>query len=202
MKEVKLHSKHRLRGSVAIEAFPVRELEVTVQPVPKSFSFSHISFNGLDHDDYAQAEGVFEVISIENDDGTYALWDFLDGRLIRAGFRTARDAEMWLALNHMGRDPSDTAWSRGLLVQVEGAIDHVLAARLEISTYGDAMIFPNLGVNARSKIVVYQVLKFGALSPAYAFLPRTEHGRRALRCCLSEGTRAEVLRSLTGGTAW
>ena len=199
--KINLHSKYRISGGVAIEAFPVRDLEMTIRPVPQSFSFSHVNFNGMCHDNYAQAEGVYEVINIRNEQGTYELRDFLDGRLIRGGFRNKHDAEMWLVLNHTGRDPSATAWSRGLLVQVEGATDHALAAKLEIPTYGDAMIFPSLGVNARAKIVAYQVLKCGALCPAYAYMPRTDHGRTAMWSCLPDSAWKEVQGILTGRTA-
>ena len=196
IQEVNTGKKLRIRGRLAVEPFPVTELDVTIQPVPASFSFSCVHFNGLNHDDYAQAEGVFEVATEKNEKGTFDLRDFIDGRIVRRGFKTEHDAAMWLALHHTGRDLLDTSWSKGILIQVEGTIDHALAARLEIPTYGDAMIFPSLGINARSKIIAYQVLKHGALSPDYADFARTRHGRDAMRASLPDGLWLEVCRSL------
>lgn len=198
MKEVNIRKKLRIRGDMAVESFPVRKLDVTIKPVSTNFSFSRVTFNGLDHDDYAQAEGVFEVATEKNEQGTYDLRDFLDGRIIRRGFKTEHDAQMWLVLHHAGRELLDTSWKKGVLVQVEGAIDQALAARLEIPTYGDGMIFPSLGINARAKIVAYQALKHGALSPDYAAFPRSRHGRDAMRACLPDGLWTEVYRTLTG----
>jgi hypothetical protein len=197
MQEVNIRKKLKIRGHMAVESFPVKGLDVTMWRVPASFSFSRVNFNGLNHDDYAQAEGVFEVVTEKNGKSTYDLRDFLDGRIIRRGFKTEHDAEMWFLHHYTGRDLLDTSWKEGLLIQVEGPIDHPLAARLEIPTYGDAMIFPSLGINARAKIVAYQVLKHGALSPDYAAFPRTRHGRDAMRACLPDGLWLEVYKVLT-----